>query len=136
MSLVSGLRTLSMKFINKEFVRFLMVGFLNTLVTYLLYVGLLLFFSYNLAYSCAYVGGIVFSYYLNVLFVFKEKVSWKSFLRFPFIYILQYGCSIGMINVLVIYVGITQTMAPLIAIVVTVPITFLLSKLVIVKRII
>lgn len=113
--------------------RFLMVGCLNTLATYLLYLGLLLLFSYNLAYSCAYVGGIVFSYYLNVLFVFKKKVSWKSFLQFPLVYVLQYGLSIGIMNFLILYGEITQTMAPVLAIILTIPVTFLMSKFIVGK---
>ena len=133
MNLAKGLCTLLMKYINREFIRFILVGCLNTLVTYLLYLGLLTFFCYNLAYSCSYVGGIIFSYYLNVLFVFKKKVSWKSFLRFPLVYIFQYGCTLGLMNTLIIYGGVTQTAAPLIAIVATIPITFLLSKVVIAK---
>ena len=133
MNLAKGLCTLLMKYINREFIRFLVVGALNTLLTYVLYLILLAFFSNNLAYSCSYVGGIVFSYYLNVLFVFKKKVSWKSFLRFPVVYIFQYGGILVLINTLVIYGGVTQTVAPLIAIIAAIPLTFLLSKVVIVK---
>ena len=71
--------------------------------------------------------------FLNVLFVFKKKVSWKSFLRFPVVYIFQYVGTLVLINTLVIYGGVTQTVAPLIAIIAAIPLTFLLSKVVIVK---
>lgn len=135
MNLANVLRMLLMKYRNKEFIRFLVVGCMNTLLTYLLYLILLLFFSYNVAYSCSYIGGIIFSYYLNVLFVFKKKVEWKSFLQFPLVYIFQYVISMSIINILVIYWGIMQTVAPIIAIIVTIPITFLLSKIVIGKSV-
>lgn len=110
-----------------------MVGCLNTLATYLLYLSLLLLFPYNLAYSCSYAGGIIISYYLNVLFVFKKKVGWKSFLQFPLVYVLQYVLSIGFINILILYGDLTQTIAPIVAIILTIPITFLLSKFVVGK---
>lgn len=120
-----------MKYINKEFVRFLFVGVINTLSTYLLYLLLLFIFNYNVSYTISYIAGIVISFYLNSLFVFKEKVSFKKFVKYPIVYIVQYLINLIGLFILVEYFHFPKEVVPIIVIILSIPITYLLSKLII-----
>lgn len=118
---------LSMKFLI-NFLKFAIVGVLNTAVTYFLYLLLLLFSSYLIAYSLAYLTGIIISYLLNSKYVFKESISPKKFLMFPLVYIVQYVMSSLLLYLSVHYLNVNERIALLISIVLTTPITFVLSK--------
>jgi putative flippase GtrA len=115
-----------------EFTRFLLVGLTNTLFSYVLYLLLLLAMPYIAAYTLSYCAGIVLSYFLNVHFVFKKRPSLASFLKFPFVYVIQYG-----LGVLVLWLLVGAGMDPKLAmagvIVVTIPVTFLASRFVLKK---
>nr|WP_318283421.1 GtrA family protein [Paenibacillus xylanexedens] len=119
------------KRLNKEFLKFLISGGINTLATYLMYLFLLLFFNYSLSYSVSYILGIFLSYYLNSVFVFQEKISFRKFLKFPIVYLVQYLVNMLLIYVLVEHAHFFVQIVPLVAMLITVPITFLLSKLII-----
>jgi putative flippase GtrA len=123
--------TLLTKLLNKEFLKFVISGGINTIATYLVYLLLLIFLNYSLSYTISYVSGIFLSYYLNTVFVFKEKVSFVKFLKFPVVYLVQYLINIFMLYVLVEYLHISTQVVPLIVIVVTIPITYTLSKFII-----
>lgn len=127
----NGLPMLLTKHLNKEFLKFLISGGINTLATYLMYLFLLLFYNYSLSYSVSYVAGIFLSYYLNSVFVFKEKISFRKFLKFPLVYLVQYLVNMIMLYILVEYAQLNVQIVPLVAMVVTIPITFLLSKMII-----
>ena len=112
------------------FARFLIGGILNTGITYLLYFSMLPFFSYKVAYTAAFILGILVSYGLNAVFVFKAKVAIKSMIRFPLIYLVQYALGMVLVTTLVEYIGIAAWLAPMIVIIITVPLTFVLSRLI------
>lgn len=113
-----------------EVVRFLLVGATNTLLSYLLYLLLLTFLNYLPAYSIAYCAGIVLSYFLNVHFVFKKRVSLASFLKFPVVYVIQYALGAVILWVLVGKAGISPPLAMIGVIIITIPVTFLASRFV------
>jgi len=117
-----------------EFVRFLGVGALNTVVTYLLYLGLLAAMPYIAAYSLAYAAGIVLSYYLTARFVFRAPLRWSSAFRFPLVYVAQYLLSAAILAVLVDLLTVDPRMAPLIVIAATVPATFALARVITTRR--
>lgn len=114
-----------MKIIQGEFARFLLAGAANTLLTYLLYLFLLEFFAYLLAYSITYCTGIALSYFLNVYLVFKQRASFASFVKFPIVYAIQYGLGVAILWLLVDMAGISPAMAMIGVIVATVPVTFI-----------
>lgn len=131
MKVESGRPTLLTKLLNKEFLKFVVSGGINTLTTYLMYLLLLLFLNYSLSYTVSYVSGIFLSYYLNTVFVFKEKMSIKKFLKFPIVYLIQYFINLLMLYILVEHLHLSTKIVPLIVVVVTIPVTFVLSKLII-----
>ncbi len=115
-----------------EFARFLLVGATNTLFSWVLYVLLLTLLPYLAAYTLAYCAGIVLSYFLNVRFVFRKQASLASFLQFPLVYALQYGLGVLVLWLLVGY-GIDKRVTMAVATIVTIPVTFLASRLVLKK---
>lgn len=110
------------------FFRFLVGGVLNTGITYLLYLSLLQLVSYQVAYTVAFILGIVISYGLNAKFVFRVGITTDSLIRFPIVYLAQYVLGLVLVTTLVEFLGIPAWLAPLFVILVTVPLTFVLSR--------
>ncbi|MBF0495323.1 MAG: GtrA family protein [Deltaproteobacteria bacterium] len=123
-----------MKFISRELIRFILVGGLNTAITYGIYLLLLLALAYPLAYSGSYVLGIFISYYLNTKFVFKQKPTITKALQFPLVYVVQYLLGVALLYVLVTVWHMDQRLAPVVIVLLTIPVTFLLSRVIIKGR--
>jgi len=113
---------------DNQFGRFILVGGLNTLVTYGIYLVLKRMIEYQAAFLIAYIAGIIFSYLLNALFVFKHKLTFKTFFSFPVVYIVQYIASAILLDILVRKADISTNLAPIIVIFITVPLTFLVCR--------
>lgn len=120
----------------KEFLRYTVVGCINTLIYYISYLVFMNIFnfSYRISFVAGYVISIIFSYFLNTYFTYKEKPSLKKFLIFPLTYIpnfiIQY---IGMI-LLVDHFDMNRKLAPIITAIVSTPITFFVMRYVIKKK--
>lgn len=115
---------------RSRFFRFLISGGVNTGATYVIYLLLLQVLDYRVAYSVAYVFGIVLSFLVNRLFVFKTHRGWRSIVLFPFVYLVQYLVSVAVIWGWVEMLDLSATVAPLIAIAITIPLTYVLSRFV------
>ena len=114
--------------LERSAVRFLIAGGLNSLATYLFYLALLLAVPYAWAYSLSYSAGIVLSFVLNSLFVFRVPLRWRKLLPYPSVYLAQYLLGLG-----VIYAGVEllrwdERLMPLAALAVTVPVSFVLTR--------
>jgi putative flippase GtrA len=120
-----------MKFINLEFIRFVLIGLVNTGLTYVLYLLLLFVVPYTIAYSISYIAGIFLSYFLNSKFVFKTKLQLSKALQFPLVYIVQYLLGLVLIYVLVDLFNFNKTIVPILIVIISMPITFVLSKFII-----
>ena len=114
----------------RSFARFVLVGLINTAASYALFVALELVLPYVAAYAIAYVAGIVLSYLLNTGLVFRVPRRWSTFLRFPLVYAVQFALGSGIIVALVEGFAMTPRIAALLAIVATVPVTFLAARFV------
>ena len=124
------LTTLRQLVASSSFVRFLISGGINTICTYAAYLTLLRFVAYQVAYTIAYVFGIVLAFLINRLFVFKTHRGWRSMVLFPFVYLAQYLASLAVLWVWVEHLHLWKEAAPLVAVLITVPLTFLLSRMV------
>ena len=113
---------------ESNFFRFLVIGVLNTIATFSIYVVLKIVLNYQIAYLLAYVSGIVLAYFMNALFVFKKRVSLRTFIRFPLVYVVQYIAGAVLLELFVRVLGLSVTFAPLFVIILTLPLTFLLSR--------
>lgn len=120
-----------MKSFSGEALRFLLAGALNTAVTYAIYLLALQVLPYRAAYTLAYALGIVLGYALTTWFVFRAAWSWKRMLAYPMVYLLQYGLGVLFLTVLVERQWVSKELAPLLVVVVTLPVTFIASRLLI-----
>ena len=109
--------------------RFLIAGATTTLITLGLYWLLLRFLSYALAYSAVFVVGIGISYVLNTTFVFQASTSVRTLTLFPLIYVGQYVAGLVVVAVWVDILDLPQSLAALAAIAFTIPLTYLLARL-------
>jgi putative flippase GtrA len=117
-----------MRCMNREFVRFVCVGLVNTAAGYLLYLMLLPFLSYTMSFALVYAAGIFISYALNSRFVYRQPLALKKALRFPVVYAVQYALSALTLWASVEFLAVDPRIAPLFAIALTVPVVYLLGR--------
>lgn len=115
--------------------RFLVAGGLNTVVTYLIFLGLLQATNYRISYTIAFVSGIAINYLLGRVFVFKTHQGYRSALILPLVYLIQYLTGASVVWAWVDLFHQRPLLAPAISIVVTLPLTYFLSKLAFVGKI-
>lgn len=119
--------------LQKNFIRFLISGGLNTTLTYGIYLFLLYFLDYKSSYTISYISGVIIAYLMNRFFVFKTHKGIRSVLLLPVIYLAQYLMSILILWYWIENLHFSEMLAPLIVIVITVPINYLLSKSIFLK---
>lgn len=117
--------------LKREFGRFLVVGCANTVFAYSLYFLLNMWMHYQLAYALAYMAGIFFSYWLNTQWVFRAAMNWRSFFSFPLVYVFQYSMNALLLHVLVEMFDLSEWLSPMLVIVISIPVTFVMSRYVI-----
>lgn len=123
------------KLANAEFIRFVILGGVNTVLTNVFYMLLLFVLPYAVSFTVSYVAGIGLSYYLNSVFVFRKPMEWRKALQFPVVYIVQYVIGLGLMFVLIEWAGVNEVLAPWLVVLLTLPITFLMSRLIIKGRV-
>jgi putative flippase GtrA len=115
---------------EREFIRYLAVGAFNTGLGQLGYWLLLPFMAYEWAFTITYVLGIVLSYVLNALIVFRQPLSWRKLVQFPIVYAVQWAAGLVFLAIAIRLLGISETIAPLLWIALSVPLTFAISRLI------
>ncbi len=103
---------------------------INTGFSYLLYLALNLVLPYRYAYLLAYMAGVVFAYWFNARFVFAVPLSWRGLFSYPLVYVVQYLVSALVLEGLIDRLGVNEQQAPLWVAAVMFPVTFMMSKLV------
>ena len=111
-----------------EALRFLVAGGINTIVAYATYLALLHWMRYEVAYAIGYTVGIIVSYVLNALFVFRQPMHARSATCFPLVYVAQFVAGLLLLRIAVEGLGIPRWLALAASIAVTMPMTFLLSR--------
>lgn len=114
--------------------RFILSGAINTLLTFGLYWLLLRVMHYQVAYAISFFAGLVVSYLLNALFVFRVAHSWGRMTMFPLVYLASYAVGAVLLDAAVDVLGMDQRIAPLLSIAATLPLTFVLTRLVLTGR--
>ena len=114
-----------------EMLRFLIGGVLNVSVGYGGYLIFLHWFRYEVAYAFAYILGITVSYVFSALYVFRQPLRWRSALRYPLVYLLQFLLGLILLKILVDVLHMPQRFAPLAVAVLTIPATYLASRAII-----
>lgn len=122
------------KYVNSNFLNFLKIGASNTLFSYIVFTISLQFFNYNISYTVSFFFTIILSYFLNSMYVFKQKLSVKKFIKFPLVYVVQYIFGVFILNLLNIFFQTSNYINMLIVTILSIPLTFMLSKKIIVTK--
>jgi putative flippase GtrA len=109
-------------------VKFLMTGIINSGLTYLIYLLLLFVLNYRVAYLLSFVSGIAIALVLNSKFVFKTALTLRKASGFVAAYGLQLLVGILVLQLLVEHNTVSTSIAPLCVMVITVPLSFLMSR--------
>jgi putative flippase GtrA len=116
------------------FARFVVVGVINTAVGYAVYLLLIHWIGYELAYAAAYVFGVVVAYLLNSIFVFRAPLGLRTALGYPLVYVAQYLFGALLLQVLVTWLELDPRPAALVALILSVPVSFVLNRIALVRR--
>lgn len=117
----------------QRWLRFVVGGAINTGFTYLVYLGMNLLLSYQVAYFLAYVIGVMFSYWFNARVVFRVPISWGGLFSYPIVYLVQYLFSALLLSGFVEIFGVKEMVAPIFVAFLMAPITYLISKYILAK---
>lgn len=118
------------KLLNTEFVRFVIVGVINTLTYYSIY--LVLHNIFDLPYLAAHLAGFFISlnisFFLNTYVTYRVRPTWKKYLAFPLTQVVNISVSTALIFIFVEFLSLSSNIAPFAAVLFTVPITFIISS--------
>ncbi|HCV0150901.1 TPA: flippase GtxA [Staphylococcus aureus] len=115
---------------HAEILKFIIVGGINTLNYYVVYLLLLklLHIEYMISHITGFLVAFVISYYLNCYFVYRVKPTWRKFISFPITQIVNGSLQTVLLYVFVSWLNLPAEIAPFAGLVITIPITFVLSK--------
>ncbi|HHQ6667697.1 TPA: flippase GtxA [Staphylococcus aureus] len=115
---------------HAEILKFIIVGGINTLNYYVVYLLLLklLHIEYMISHITGFIVAFVISYYLNCYFVYKVKPTWRKFISFPITQIVNVSLQTVLLYVFVSWLNLPAEIAPFAGLIITIPITFILSK--------
>ncbi|HCY9725015.1 TPA: flippase GtxA [Staphylococcus aureus] len=113
-----------------EILKFIIVGGINTLNYYVVYLLLLklLHIEYMISHITGFIVAFVISYYLNCYFVYRVKPTWRKFISFPITQLVNVSLQTVLLYVFVSWLNLPAEIAPFAGLVITIPITFILSK--------
>ena len=115
---------------HAEILKFIIVGGINTLNYYVVYLLLLklLHIEYMISHITGFIVAFVISYYLNCYFVYRVKPTWRKFISFPITQIVNIRLQTVLLYVFVSWLNLPAEIAPFAGLIITIPITFILSK--------
>ncbi|EOB6924261.1 flippase GtxA [Staphylococcus aureus] len=115
---------------HAEILKFIIVCGINTLNYYVVYLLLLklLHIEYMISHITGFLVAFVISYYLNCYFVYRVKPTWRKFISFPITQIVNVSLQTVLLYVFVSWLNLPAEIAPFAGLVITIPITFVLSK--------
>ncbi|MFF6778398.1 GtrA family protein [Streptomyces sp. NPDC012637] len=111
-----------------QVLRFGLVGVVNTGTYYGLYLLLGLRLPYIAAHVVAFALSMVGSFFLTSYFTYRTRPTWKKFLLFPLTNAANFVVTTVGVYVLVDLMGVDSRYAPLLAAAAAIPVTFLLSR--------
>lgn len=116
-----------------ETIRYLFWGVMTVVCNTVVYLGLSYFIDDISANTIAFLLSVMFAYFTNTLFVFKQKLSWKTFFQF-------WGMRIGTIFIdnggmwLLLSINCNNLIAKCIVNVVVIILNYIFSKFFIYKK--
>lgn len=113
---------------DSQFVRFVVIGLVNTANGMLLFALLEIFMRHQLAWTLGHAINIVLSFLLNSKFVFRTPVELDRFLKFPILSVVQYFYGLVGLTLLVDWLKVPSSLAIMLVVGTFIPISFLLSR--------
>ncbi|WP_312281823.1 GtrA family protein [Oscillibacter sp.] len=117
----------------EQFIKFILVGISNAVVTLLVYNGIVLAFGtkcYLIAQTIGYIAGIFNSYFWNSRFVFSVESGQKEpFIKMCICYGMTYLLQIGLLYSFVEWLQLSTFLSPVLAIIITTPVNFIINRL-------
>lgn len=112
-----------------EIARFLVAGGSTTVFSYAIYLALLYAsVTHLIAYPVSFVVGIAWSYVVNSRFVFQRRPTFRGFTVFPIVYLGQLVLGTAIVHAAITVAAVPAWAAPLLAIVATLPLTYVASR--------
>lgn len=109
--------------------RFGVTGTISSVIHYGIYCLALLYCNPTVSYSAGYMVGLVCNYALTTFFTFRQQPSKKNAAGFVTSHIINYLLEVGLLN-LFLYIGCSQWLAPILVMIIVVPINFLILRFV------
>lgn len=118
-----------------QFIQFGMVGVSNTLISYVVYALLIMVeVNYLIASVAGFVVSVANAFYWNDRYVFKkeqkeERSKWRTFVK---TFTAYAGTGLLLSNILLVVwvdvIGVSQLLGPIINLLITIPLNFILNK--------
>ena len=112
----------------KQGMRFLAIGALNFVVTFGLYCLLVFWWHPQLAWLTVFCIGLAMGFYLHTRVVFQGRLGRRKAVGYTLLQLAMYALSSAVIHMAMSGLGVGPRTAGAIAIVINVPISFLLSR--------
>lgn len=122
------------KFFNRPFFRFVLVGVFNTVNYFVMYQILLVLFPYLFAHILAFIYSAFCSYFITTIYTFKTRPAWKTFIVFPITYLPNLLMSTFGTMFLVELQIIDKSIASLIMMLAAIPITFIINRIIFINK--
>ncbi|MDK7114812.1 GtrA family protein [Staphylococcus pettenkoferi] len=116
--------------LHLEIIKFVIVGGINTFNYYVVYLLLLkvLNVQYLVSHITGFIVALIISYYLNCYFVYKVQPTLRKFLQFPITQLVNVGMQTLLLFIFVRFFHVNSVIAPFAGLIITIPVTFILSK--------
>ncbi|MFV0479258.1 MAG: GtrA family protein [Anaerorhabdus sp.] len=121
------LKLIKEKFLNRQFITFGIIGFINTALAQIFYVFFVSFVGLPgyLSSGLSDTLPMAVSYVLNAKFTYHEKLNWKSALTFPLAYLPGIIVNMIIVSIVINVFHAPKALAKLISLPITIPLNFL-----------
>jgi putative flippase GtrA len=120
--------------LKRQILTFAAVGVINTATYYCLYLLFLNWLPYLFAHVVAFVTSMVGSFFLNARFTYRTRPTWRKFLLFPLTNVTNFLVTTSGVYVIVDVLHAGSRFAPLLASAAAIPVTFVVSRWVMLPR--
>ena len=114
--------------ISGQILIFALVGVVNTMTYYGLYLLLLMWLPYLAAHILAFILSMIGSFFLNARFTYRTRPTWRKFLLIPLTNATNFVITTAGVYVIVDVLHAGNRFAPLIASAAAIPVTFVVSR--------
>ncbi|MFE1750231.1 GtrA family protein [Streptomyces anandii] len=129
------MRTLMTRPMARQILTFAVVGAVNTAVYYGLYLLFLTRLPYLGAHVLAFALSMVGSFFLNARFTYRTRPTWRKFLLFPLTNATNFLVTTTGVYVIVDVLHAGSRLAPLLASVAAIPVTFVVSRMIMLPKV-